>query len=186
MADKLYSKSQIASKLGTNPMRVSRFIERKKITPVKKTGKRELYKLTDFNVLKDELDDPKTESKAQSHGFSKDDYILTLKKQLDEQKEQFEKVLASKDETIASLRETVATSDRAYEDMKKQLAVKDGQIDSLTKLTNNAQTLNLVDKDPKRLEAAKTDTDNNAFVSEQREDEKNTNDNKEHWWKKIF
>ena len=30
--------------------------------------------------------------------------------------------------------------------MKGQLAVKDGQIASLTKLTTNAQTLNLLDK----------------------------------------
>lgn len=38
--------------------------------------------------------------------------------------------------------------------MKDQLSVKDNQISSLTKLTNNAQTLNLVDKDPKRLQSA--------------------------------
>lgn len=43
--------------------------------------------------------------------------------------------------------------------MKDQLAVKDTQITSLTKLTNNAQTLNLVDKDPKRIQAAHGDAE---------------------------
>lgn len=54
---------------------------------VKKSGKRELYNLTDFNALNKELDNPKSNSEAKSHGFSKDEYILPLKKQLEEQKQ---------------------------------------------------------------------------------------------------
>lgn len=161
MENEILSKSKIADKLGTNAMRVSRFIERKKITPIKKSGKRELYNLTDFNALKKELDNPKSNSEAKSHGFSKDEYILTLKKQLEEQKQQYEQVVASKDETIASLKETIKTSDKAYEDMKGQLAVKDGQIASLTKLTTNAQTLNLLDK-PKQDKEEKTNNETNV------------------------
>ena len=125
VSEDLLTKSRIAEALGTNPMRVTRFIDRNKINAVKKEGKRELYKLTDFNALKEELNSPEANKEAKSHGFSKDDYILTLKKQLEEQKLQYEQVLKSKDETISSLKETIATSQKSYDDMKDQLAVKD-------------------------------------------------------------
>ena len=125
MSGELLTKSKIADALGTNPMRVTRFIERNKINAVKKEGKRELFKLTDFNALKKELNEPEAKKEAQSHAFSKDDYILTLKKQLEDQQKQFDEVLKSKEETIATYK-------HAYEDMKDQLAVKDNQISSLT------------------------------------------------------
>ena len=189
VSGELLTKSKIADALGTNPMRVTRFIERNKINAVKKEGKRELFKLTDFNALKKELDDPEAKKEAQSHAFSKDEYILTLKKQLEDQQEQFNKMLQAKDETIDSLKETIATSKHAYEDMKDQLAVKDDQISSLTKLTNNAQTLNLVDKDPKRLQTAQGNAETKV---EQSSSEKGVDNNqqasesekphKKHWW----
>lgn len=184
MSEDLLTKSGIADALRTNPMRVTRYINRHKINTVKKDGKRELFKLTQFNALKDELNAPKAKKDAQSHGFRKDDYILTLKQQLKEQKEQYEQVLESKDETIDSLKETIKTSQHAYDDMKDQLAVKDEQISSLTKLTNNAQTLNLVDKDPKRLQAAHSDAEKK---SETTSSSAETNDStkkppKKHWW----
>lgn len=184
VSEDLLTKSRIAEALGTNPMRVTRFIDRNKINAVKKEGKRELYKLTDFNALKEELNSPEANKEAKSHGFSKDDYILTLKKQLEEQKLQYEQVLKSKDETISSLKETIATSQKSYDDMKDQLAVKDEQISSLTKLTNNAQTLNLVDKDPKRIQAAHSDAET---MSEQSSSSEETDDStkkppKKHWW----
>lgn len=180
----LLTKSGIADALGTNPMRVTRFIERSKINAVKKEGKRELYKLTQFNTLKDELSKPEAKKNAQSHGFSKDELILTLKQQLEEQKKQYEQVIESKDETITSLKETIATSKKAYDDMKDQLAVKDNQITSLTKLTNNAQTLNLVDKDPKRLKAAQSDAERKAESSNSDEnvDSSSKESRKKHWW----
>ncbi|WP_304230571.1 hypothetical protein [Lactobacillus kitasatonis] len=189
MSGELLTKSKIADALGTNPMRVTRFIERNKINTVKKEGKRELFKLTDFNALKNELNEPEAKEKAQSHSFSKDDYILTLKKQLEDQQKQFDEVLKSKDETIDSLKETIATSKHAYEDMKDQLTVKDNQITALTKLTNNAQTLNLVDKDPKRLQTAQGNAETKV---EQSSSEKGVDNNqqasesekphKKHWW----
>ena len=184
VSENLLTKSRIAEALGTNPMRVTRFIDRNKINAVKKEGKRELYKLTDFNALKEELNSPEANKEAKSHGFSKDDYILTLKKQLEEQKLQYEQVLKSKDETISSLKETITTSQKSYDDMKDQLAVKDEQISSLTKLTNNAQTLNLVDKDPKRIQAAHSDAET---MSEQSSSSEETDDStkkppKKHWW----
>lgn len=191
MSGELLTKSKIADALGTNPMRVTRFIERNKINAVKKEGKRELFKLTDFNALKKELETPEVKQEAQKHSFSKDDYILTLKKQLEEQKQQFDEVLKSKEETIDSLKETIKTSQRAYEDMKDQLVVKDNQITSLTKLTNNAQTLNLVDKDPKRLQSAQSSAEmNNKTSSSTKEvDNHQTSESeKEHksWWQRHF
>ena len=188
MSKELLTKSKIADALGTNPMRVTRFIERNKINAVKKEGKRELFKLTDFNALKKELDDPEAKKEAQSHAFSKDEYILTLKKQLEDQQKQFDEVLKSKDETIDSLKETIATSKHAYEDMKDQLTVKDNQITALTKLTNNAQTLNLVDKDPKRLQTAQGNakTKPEQSSSEKEEDSSPKEAPRTHWWKKIF
>ena len=184
VSGELLTKSKIADALGTNPMRVTRFIERNKINAVKKEGKRELYKLTDFNALKEELNSPEANKEAKSHGFSKDDYILTLKKQLEEQKLQYEQVLKSKDETISSLKETIATSQKSYDDMKDQLAVKDEQIFSLTKLTNNAQTLNLVDKDPKRIQAAHSDAETKPEQSSSSEetDDSTKKPPKKHWW----
>ena len=184
VSEDLLIKSRIAEALGTNPMRVTRFIDRNKINAVKKEGKRELYKLTDFNALKEELNSPEANKEAKSHGFSKDDYILTLKKQLEEQKLQYEQVIKSKDETISSLKETIATSQKSYNDMKDQLAVKDTQITSLTKLTNNAQTLNLVDKDPKRLKAASSsaDTDSETSSSSDKADNSPEQHVKKHWW----
>ena len=184
VSGELLTKSKIADALGTNPMRVTRFIERNKINAVKKEGKRELFKLTDFNALKKELSEPETKKEAQSHAFSKDDYILTLKKQLEDQQKQFDEVLKSKDETIDSLKETIATSKHAYEDMKDQLTVKDNQITALTKLTNNAQTLNLVDKDPKRLQSARgnAETSNEKSSSDEKVDSPTERPKKKHWW----
>ena len=184
VSENLLTKSRIAEALGTNPMRVTRFIDRNKINAVKKEGKRELYKLTDFNALKEELNSPEANKEAKSHGFSKDDYILTLKKQLEEQKLQYEQVLKSKDETISSLKETITTSQKSYDDMKDQLAVKDEQIFSLTKLTNNAQTLNLVDKDPKRIQAAHSDAETKPEQSSSSEetDDSTKKPPKKHWW----
>lgn len=191
VSGELLTKSKIADALGTNPMRVTRFIERNKINAVKKEGKRELFKLTDFNALKKELETPEVKQEAQKHSFSKDDYILTLKKQLEEQKQQFDEVLKSKEETIDSLKETIKTSQRAYEYMKDQLVVKDNQITSLTKLTNNAQTLNLVDKDPKRLQSAQSsaEMDNKTSSSTKEVDNHQTSESeKEHksWWQRHF
>ncbi len=191
MSEELLTKSKIADALGTNPMRVTRFIERNKINAVKKEGKRELFKLTDFNALKNELNEPEAKEKAQSHSFSKDDYILTLKKQLEDQQKQFDEVLKSKDETIDSLKETIATSKHAYEDMKDQLTVKDNQITALTKLTNNAQTLNLVDKDPKRLQTAQGNAETKPEQSSSKKEVDNrqiSESEKPHksWWQRIF
>ena len=183
VSGELLTKSKIADALGTNPMRVTRFIERNKINAVKKEGKRELFKLTDFNALKKELSEPETKKEAQSHAFSKDDYILTLKKQLEDQKAQYEQVIESKEETISSLKETIATSQKSYDDMKDQLAVKDNQITALTKLTNNAQTLNLVDKDPKRIQAAHGDVETKPeqSSSDEKVDSSTTKPPKKHW-----
>ena len=187
MSKELLTKSGIADALGTNPMRVTRFVERNKINAVKKEGKRELYKLTQFNALKDELNAPESNKDTQSHGFSKDDYILTLKQQLKEQQQQYEQVIESKDETISSLKETIATSQKSYDDMKDQLAVKDNQITALTKLTNNAQTLNLVDKDPKRIQAAHGDAEikPEQSSSDEKVDNYSTNETKKHWWQRL-
>ena len=187
MAEELLTKSKIADVLGTNAMRVTRFAERNKINAVKKEGKRELFKLTQFNALKKELETPEAKQEAQSHGFSKDDYILTLKKQLEDQQKQFDEVLKSKDETIDSLKETIATSKHAYEDMKDQLTVKDNQITALTKLTNNAQTLNLVDKDPKRLQTAQgnAETKVEQSSSEKEEDSSSNEMPRIHWWQRF-
>ena len=187
MAEELLTKSKIADVLGTNAMRVTRFAERNKINAVKKEGKRELFKLTDFNALKKELDDPEAKKEAQSHAFSKDEYILTLKKQLEDQQEQFNKMLQAKDETIDSLKETIATSKHAYEDMKDQLAVKDDQISSLTKLTNNAQTLNLLDKPKKAQDTATTgaETSNERSSSDKKKDDSQNESSKKHWWQRF-
>lgn len=166
MNNDLLTKSGIADALGTNPMRVTRFVDREKINAVKKEGKRELYKLTQFNALKNELEAPEAKQEAKNHAFSKDELILTLKQQLEDQKKQYEQVIESKDETIASLKGTIETSQKSYDDMKDQLAVKDGQITALTKLTNNAQTLNMVDKDPKKLQAPDSDTERSKELQE--------------------
>lgn len=184
VSEELLTKSKIADVLGTNPMRVTRFIERNKINAVKKEGKRELFKLTDFNALKNELNEPEAKKEAQSHSFSKDDYILTLKKQLEDQQKQFDEVLKSKDETIDSLKETIATSKHAYEDMKDQLAVKDNQISSLTKLTTNAQTLNLLDK-PKPNKDHDAETKPEQSSSEKDEDSSSNEMPRTHWWQRF-
>ena len=185
MSEDLLTKSGIADALGTNPMRVTRFISRQKINAVKKEGKRELFKLTQFNALKDKLKSPESKKDVQSHSFSKDDYILTLKQQLKEQQQQYEQVIESKDETISSLKETIATSQKSYDDMKDQLTVKDNQITALTKLTNNAQTLNLVDKDPKRIQAAHNDAETKPEASSSSEETNASTKKppKKHWWK---
>ncbi|ADX71221.1 Putative uncharacterized protein (plasmid) [Lactobacillus helveticus H10] len=168
VSKELLTKSKIADALGTNPMRVTRFVERNKINAVKKEGKRELFKLTQFNALKEELNAPESKKDAQSHGFSKDDYILTLKQQLKEQQHQYEQVVASKDETISSLQES-------YNDMKSQLSVKDNQISTLTQLADQAQKLNLVDKASKQLE-------NSESKEIKKDEKKNDLTEKKHWW----
>lgn len=185
MNNDLLTKSGIADALGTNPMRVTRFIDRNKINSVKKEGKRELFKLTQFNMLKEELESPEAKQDAKSHSFSKDELILTLKQQLKDQKQQYEQVIVSKDETIASLKGTIETSKQAYDDVQEQLRVKDNQITALTQLTNNAQTLNMVDKNPEKLTTAKNNAEMNVqnSNSEVKMENNNTSEKeKRHWW----
>ena len=64
------------------------------------------------------------------------------------------------------------------------MAVKDNQITALTKLTNNAQTLNLVDKDPKRIQAAHGDAEIKPEQSSSGEkvDSSTEKPSKKHWW----
>ncbi len=172
VAEELLTKSKIADALGTNAMRVTRFTERNKINAVKKEGKRELFRLTQFNALKDELKPPEGTEIKHSNTSSKDELILTLKQQLLTQKKQYEQVVASKDETISSMQ-------KSYDDMKNQLSVKDGQISTLTQLADQAQKLNLVDKPRlvnKNLD--NSDTDSGAEV----ETEKQVEKPKKHWW----
>ena len=66
--------------------------------------------------------------------------------------------------------------------MKGQLAVKDGQIASLTKLTTNAQTLNLLDK-PKQDKEDKSNSETNV-----KNESKDINKEPEHksWFRKHF
>ena len=67
--------------------------------------------------------------------------------------------------------------------MKDQLTVKDNQITALTKLTNNAQTLNLVDKDPKRLQTAQGNAETKV---EQSSSESSSNEMpRTHWWQRF-
>lgn len=175
MSEELLTKSKIADALGTNPMRITRFVEREKINAVKREGKRELYKLTQFNALKDELKIPESAETKHPSTSSKDELILTLKKQLLTQKEQYEQVVASKDETISSLQ-------KSYDDMKSQLSVKDNQISTLTQLADQAQKLNLVDKAPKRLKSDVETKHENSNSSNNEDD----NSVKKHWWNHIF
>ena len=181
VAEELLTKSKIADVLGTNAMRVTRFAERNKINAVKKEGKRELFKLTQFNALKDELKPHEGTEIKHSNTSSKDELILTLKQQLLTQKKQYELVVASKDETISSLQ-------KSYDDMKNQLSVKDNQISTLTQLADQAQKLNLVDKDPKRLQTAQgnAETKVEQSSSEKEVDSSSNETSKKHWWNKIF
>ncbi len=165
VAEELLTKSKIADVLGTNAMRVTRFAERNKINAVKKEGKRELFKLTQFNALKDELKPHEGTEIKHSNTSSKDELILTLKQQLLTQKKQYELVVASKDETISSLQ-------KSYDDMKNQLSVKDNQISTLTQLADQAQKLNLVDK-PQLMQK---DEKNKSNVSAE------TKTSKKRWW----
>lgn len=106
--------------------------------------------------------------------------IMQLRLQI-KKKQQYEQVIVSKDETIASLKGTIETFKQAYDDVQNQLAVKDNQITALTQLTNNAQTLNMVDKDPNRLKAPNSDaeSDNESPSSTSNVDNRSK---KKHWW----
>ncbi|MCI5549174.1 MAG: hypothetical protein MR377_05750 [Lactobacillus johnsonii] len=87
-----------------------------------------------------------------------------------------------------NLKETIATSKHAYEDMKEQLAVKDDQISSLTKLTTNAQTLNLLDKPkPNKSNDAETKPEQSSSDNEVA-NQPNSETEKPHknWWQRHF
>lgn len=68
------TQSQIADRLGTNPMRVHRFIKENHVNFVKKDGKRRLYDVKNFNTLEKSL---KADSGATSKDVKSKKKILT-------------------------------------------------------------------------------------------------------------
>lgn len=178
----VYSSGDIANMLGFDDYhRVSNYLSKIKAKNVIKQGNTRYF---DDKVKDKAITYFKSLSTKDLGDSKKDKLIEELRSQLhaadqeknarlEEQKATYERLIQSKDESISTLKES-------YEDLKNQLAVKDNQIESLTKLTTNAQTLNLLDK-PKENS---TSADNNTDTSNK--GPSNEAEVKQHWWSKIF
>lgn len=153
----VYSSGEIAELLGFSDYhRISNYLKKINATNVTSKGNTRYYDektkervITYFKTLehkglgaskKDKLVD---ELRAQLHQAQNE-----MTSQLNEQKEAYERLISAKEDTIATLKETV-------KNLREQQKISNQQIKELTTVTKQAQSLNLADKEPEKIEMLK-------------------------------
>ena len=193
----VYSSGEIADLLGFDDYhRVSNYLKKIGANNVTKKGNTRYYSektketvITYFKALerkgsgeskKDQLIE---ELRTQLRTAQKEsvDKLAEQKKEydskLDEQKESYERLIAAKDDDISNLRD--------------QQNVSNEQINQLTMVTKQAQSLNLADKSPEQIKMLKGDTETKPEQSSSKKEVDNrqiSESEKPHksWWQRIF
>lgn len=156
---KLFNQTEMAHKLGISKGTLSKWIIKNNVFPEKVEGNKKLYKETLIDEYRKSKDGVNTNhNKIKRESFST---IEFLKKQVEE-----------KQETIENLQKKIDEKDKTIADFGNKFA----------KLADQAQQLNLTDKDPDRIKSLKSSTNKNT--DDQNTSKSSTKENKKHGWLK--
>lgn len=149
---KLFSQREVADRLGVSKGTLSKWLSKNNISEDKKVGNKKLYPET---IIKQYKAAHKSSAAKVSGGFSTVDFL--------------QKMLQEKQEEINKLKQETESKDATIADLAKEFA----------KLANQAQQLNLTDKDEDKLRMltnnSKTSFDDKVLASEHR-----------NWWRRFF
>ena len=187
----LLNQSQIADRLGVNRSTISRYIREHSVAPQQIKGRQKFYDATILQQYKKEI---------KKNSISSDRDLLKQIAQQQEEIENLKRQIKEKDEIIINndeslfklslnndfLKDLVKQQREEIAELRNQVKEKDEIVKSnnkdlveiskqLTKLTSQAQQLNLLDK-PKKIE----DSEENVVVKN--ETETTTATRKKHWW----
>lgn len=152
---KLLSQREIAERLGVSKGTLSKWLSKNNVSEETKKGNKKLYQET---IIQQYQNAHKNNNEATSNGFSKIDFL--------------QKELQRKQAEIDELKQDGKQKDATIADLANKLA----------KLADQAQQLNLTDKDNSKLQRL-----TNAPYQKQ---DKSINSPAEptphHWWQKLF
>lgn len=158
----LLTQTELAEYIGISKGTLSKWIKKNNVSPIKENGNKKLYSR---NVKKQYLSSKKASGNNDSRKFST---IEFLQKELDKKQE-----------------ETLQLKQR-INDLEKQLNAKNDQIydlaDKFATLADQAQKLNLADKQPQQLEQNKNDAPDEEVSDISKETKQETSVKKHHWW----
>lgn len=163
--NKLFNQTEIAYKLGISKGTLSKWIIRNGISPEKVEGNKKLYKETLIDdYRKSKNIDNSNHNKVKRESFSTVEF---LKKQVEMQQE-----------TIINLQRKLDEKDKTIADFGNKFA----------KLADQAQQLNLTDKDPDKIKSLKSNTGKSSDSTNT--SKSSSNENKKHgkhgWLKWFF
>lgn len=152
---KLLSQREIAEKLGVSKGTLSKWLSKNNVSEETRRGKKKLYQET---IIQQYQNAHKSNNEATSNGFSTIDFL--------------QKELQRKQAEIDELKQDGKQKDATIADLANKLA----------KLADQAQQLNLTDKDNSKLQRLTSDhrqkQDGSANAS--------TESPQRHWWQKMF
>lgn len=153
----LLTQTELARYIGISKGTLSKWLKKNNVSPIKEIGNKKLYS---GNVRKHYLESKKDDNSNSSKGFSS---IELLKEEVSEKRKENER-----------LQQRIA-------DLEKQLNAKNDQIydlaDKFATLADQAQKLNLADKQPQQIEQKKNNASDVSKETKQETTKKNR-----HWW----
>ena len=159
--ERLYTQTEIAHKLGISKGTLSKWINKKNVSPERNKGNKKLYKET---IIADYNKDKKTNKEDKKQSFSTIEFLKNEVKRQQTEIERLNKKLDEKD---------------------KQINNYAGQF---AKLADQAQQLNLADK-PQLMQKKEVVSDENKETKQEtvkKASEEVKSSNKKSWFKKIW
>lgn len=149
----LLSQREIAERIGISKSTLSKWLSKNNVSAETKKGNKKLYRET---IIQQYRNAHKANDDNASSGFSTIDFL--------------QKELQQKQQEINELKQDGKQKDATIADLASKLA----------KLADQAQQLNLTDKDDNKLKKL-TDNKNQNGLAEKVDDLK-----PQHWWEKLF
>lgn len=149
----LLSQREIAERIGISKSTLSKWLSKNNVSAETKKGNKKLYRET---IIQQYRNAHKANNDNVSSGFSTIDFL--------------QKELQQKQLEINDLKQEGKRKDSTIADLASKLA----------KLADQAQQLNLTDKDDNRLKRLTSSKNQNGSV------EKDDDLKPQHWWEKIF
>lgn len=150
---KLLSQREIAERIGISKSTLSKWLSKNNVSAETKKGNKKLYRET---IIQQYRNAHKANDDTASSGFSTIDFL--------------QKELQQKQQEINELKQDGKQKDATIADLASKLA----------KLADQAQQLNLTDKDDNRLKRLTSSKNQNESA------EKVNNLKPQHWWERIF
>ena len=156
----LYSQNQIASMLGIGRSTLSKWLKSNSVSPILINGQRKYYDETVIEQYKN--------SKKANSTITSEDFL-------------FQDSVSKKQEEIDQLKKLLVEKEKQLQEKNKQLMKQTNELiefgKKFAKLADQAQQLNLADKDKDKLQVltSNSETSSKAIEVEHK-----------HWWNRIF